>query len=171
LALLVEAWPLIHRAVPEAELLIFSSLKVYKREDSMEERELYEQAKNLPGVIYRGSLGQKELREEIQTCRVLAYPCIFPETSCITAMEAMASGCVVVSTALGALPETAWKNPLIPMGDGWIRSWAFEVCYFLVNQPRYEDIASQNLAVSNFFGWDLVAKRWVMRMQGDLKIK
>jgi glycosyltransferase involved in cell wall biosynthesis len=37
---------------------------------------------------------------------IFSFPSIWPETSCISAIESMAAGCQVVSTNLGALYET-----------------------------------------------------------------
>jgi glycosyltransferase involved in cell wall biosynthesis len=168
LDVLLETWPYIRQAVPDAELLIYSSMNVYHKTDKPVYEELYTRARSLPGVTYIGSVGQKELRDAAQTCRVLAYPCTFPETSCITAMEAMASGCVVASTAIGALPETAWQNPLVvPNQSNWPMVWAETVARLLVDDAYYEAIARQNLATSRLYDWNLVAQRWVQQFQYD----
>ena len=37
---------------------------------------------------------------------IYSFPSIWPETSCISAIESMAAGCEVVSTNLGAIFET-----------------------------------------------------------------
>jgi glycosyltransferase involved in cell wall biosynthesis len=163
LELLLLAWPHILQAVPEAQLHICSSMKVYDHEGKTDAafNPLYEKAKSLAGVQYHGSLSQSELRKVAQQCRVLAYPCIFPETSCIAAMEAMAAGCVVVSTALGALPETAWQNPLVPIADGWLDQWMVEVIRMFKANKHYEQKALQNLTVAKVYDWNSVAKDWM----------
>ena len=114
-----------------------------------------------------GSVAQQRLREIAAGCRALAYPCMFPETSCIAAMEAMASGCVVVGTQLGALPETAWRNPLVPLRADWADLWVEELLRVLSNDAYYELIASDNLRLAELMGWSGVARRWLMRFQSD----
>jgi glycosyltransferase involved in cell wall biosynthesis len=99
--------------------------------------------------------------------RVLAYPCTFRETSCITAMEAMAAGCGVASTSLGALPETAWQNPIVPMGDSWLQQWCVEVCRLLLDNEYYVHVALQNRAVARFYDWEAVATRALFRFRMD----
>jgi glycosyltransferase involved in cell wall biosynthesis len=160
---LLLAWPHIFQAVPGAQLHICSSMKVYDPDGKTDTdfHPLYEKAKSLPGVVYHGSLGQAELRNIAQQSRVLAYPCVFPETSCIAAMEAMAAGCVVASTALGALPETAWQNPLVPISDNWLTQWIVEVIRYLKNNDLYTQKALQNLTVARYYDWNTVAKDWV----------
>jgi len=169
LALLARTWPVIHDLIAGAELHVFSSMKVYRQQEQAEYLQLYEELRQMPGVVYHGSVGQKELREAAQQCRVLAYPNIFPETSCIAAMEAMAAGCVVAGTALGALPETAWLNPLIPpTGDAWLAVWASEVVRLLADTDYYTTIAARNLVISENYDWDFVAGRWMKQFYLDL---
>lgn len=171
LHILVKVWPLIHELVKDAKLHIFSSLKVYNTEDTDEFKQIFKQAMQLPGVAYYGSVGQQELRNISQQCRVLAYPCIFPETSCITAMEAMASGCAVVGTTLGALPETAWKNPLVPLCENWIEKWLYEVINVLMDDSYYESYARQNLNNIWIYDWSAVAIRWLEKFILDWRTK
>jgi glycosyltransferase involved in cell wall biosynthesis len=68
---------------------------------------LYNLCRMTEGVNFVGSVGQDTLAEAMYQSDVFAYPSTFPETSCIALMEAMASGCIIVSTTLGALRETA----------------------------------------------------------------
>jgi glycosyltransferase involved in cell wall biosynthesis len=105
LNVLLEVFPRIRALIPGCEAKIFLSMAVYQSHDSY--RSLYDLCRTTEGVHYMGSIGQDELVEVTKHADVFAYPNTFPETSCIALMEAMASGCMIVSSELGALPETA----------------------------------------------------------------
>ncbi len=171
LNLLLKGWPAIHQAVPEAELHIFSSMRIYGMNDIPEFDVLYQQALALPQVHYHGAQGQSAIRTVSQTCRLLAYPCTFPETSCITAMEAMASGCAIVTTATGALPETAAGNVLVTPKGEWLELWQNEVIRLLNDNNAYEQIALNNLKMSELRDWKQVARNWISRFERDKALK
>jgi glycosyltransferase involved in cell wall biosynthesis len=118
LDLLIDAFPAIRAQVPEARLRLFSSMKVYQMATAQEQAQfgaLYERCRQTAGVEFVGSLAQLALAHEMRSVAMLAYPNTFPETSCIATLEAMASGCRIVTSALGALPETtAGFAQLIP---------------------------------------------------------
>jgi glycosyltransferase involved in cell wall biosynthesis len=105
---LLDLFPEIRRQVPDAELHVFSDMKIYQYTDEKDQERcghIYAKLEQ-PGVVNHGSVGQQQLAHELTKCKILAYPNKFPETSCIAAMEAQAAGCVVVTSDLGALPET-----------------------------------------------------------------
>lgn len=108
LDLLLDAFPAIRAAVPAAHLRIFSSMLTYQRGDAEPLfAPLYERARTMPGVEYVGAVPQAELAAALRGAAVLAYPNTFAETFCITALEALAAGCQVVTSDLGALPDTS----------------------------------------------------------------
>jgi UDP-glucose:(glucosyl)LPS alpha-1,2-glucosyltransferase len=57
-------------------------------------------------MIYHGYAPNEKVKEAVMESHIFAYPSIFEETSCLSAIEAMMAGCHVVTTNYGALPET-----------------------------------------------------------------
>jgi glycosyltransferase involved in cell wall biosynthesis len=92
------------------ELNICSSTIIYgkKFDDGLGKtyEGLFNECKNTKNVKYFGFLDNKKIIELLKQMHIFAHPSIWPETSCISAIEAMAAGCEVVTTNLGALYET-----------------------------------------------------------------
>lgn len=104
----------------DLELHIFGSFTRHKLAwmDKVEEDEPYKLLfSGLSGVYFKGSIKQKDLAREFMQASILAYPTDFEETSCITAMEAQAGGCPVVTTDLAALKETVGEAGLLIEGN------------------------------------------------------
>jgi glycosyltransferase involved in cell wall biosynthesis len=115
---LLHAWELTN--TQDCELHIFSSTKIYGKDFAINNenqyQELYDKCEALEGVVYRGSVSNEELRNELPTFDILAYPNTFEETSCISVIEALSAGLRVVCPNLGALPETT---------EGWARMYPY----------------------------------------------
>ncbi len=118
---LVEAFPHIHKARPDVRLQIFSGMSVYLMSATDEQSafgRLYAMCRTTPGIEYIGNLPQAELAKRMRSVSMLAYANVYEETSCISVMEAMAAGCAIVTSELGALPETcAGFATLVPIRD------------------------------------------------------
>lgn len=125
LDILLEIWPRVREQVPDAELV-----STYSRwYDIVAEGNPVIQAQRAhitelldqPGVKrLHGGLGQKALAELMMSSLVWVHPSWYSvgdmqmwETSCISAMEAQAAGCVVVASNWGALSETVQVGTLI----------------------------------------------------------
>jgi glycosyltransferase involved in cell wall biosynthesis len=57
-------------------------------------------------VVYHDYVDNQTIRKALQEAHIFAYPSIFEETCCLAMVEAGAAGLSLVSTNLGALPET-----------------------------------------------------------------
>ncbi len=121
LELLLGMFAELRAAVPSMLLKIYSSMQVYQmssEQDQQQYGDLYRICRETEGVEHVGSLPQPALAEAMSQVSLLVYPNTFAETSCISVMEAMASGCQVVTSDLGALSETtAGFARLIPLGN------------------------------------------------------
>lgn len=104
-----DVFPPYRMANPDATLDVYSSMAVYMEGEDEDRRKFsgfYDALAAVDGVSLVGSLPQPELAQRLRGSHVLAYPNAFPETSCIAVMEALAAGLRVVTSDLGALPET-----------------------------------------------------------------
>ena len=92
------------------ELNVCSSTKIYGKKFEAIYGKSYEniltECKNTKNVNYLGFVDNKKTIELLKKTHIFAFPSIWPETSCISAIEALAAGCEVVTTNLGALYET-----------------------------------------------------------------
>ena len=90
---------------PSISLNIFSGMNIYQQ-DNDNFNIIYDKFKTLPDVKMNKGVSQTILAEELSKIEYLTYTNTFPETSCITVLQAMACGCVIVTSNLGALKET-----------------------------------------------------------------
>lgn len=169
LDVLLQLWPEIRRQVPDAELQIFSSMKLYRRDEQQgeadpEHQALYERAQSLPGVEYVGSVPQPQLAAALKQAKLLLYPVTVAEISCIAALEAQAAGCAVVTSHFGALPETAWGNSFVfgsPYSVGYQRLFAQRAAELLRNDSLWQQISEQNRERMGAYSWLNVARQWL----------
>ena len=86
---------------------VYSSFKLYGWPDRDKEYEpLFEACRKHPNITYHGAKPNNEIRKALKEAHIFAYPSIWPETSCIAAIEAMSAGCAVIAPDLAALSET-----------------------------------------------------------------
>ncbi len=130
LDVLLDAFPAIRAGIPGARLRVFSGFAATYRTDIGDDphASLYRRCRETEGVDYVGPIAQPLLMRELSQAAALAYPSTFAETSCISAMESMAAGATILTTRLGALPETtagfAEMVDIVPDRAALARSYA-----------------------------------------------
>jgi glycosyltransferase involved in cell wall biosynthesis len=171
-------WPMVRRYVPDAELHIFYGWETFDRSiqqtgnrDLLTMKSailgLLEQNKD-QGVVHRGRVSQSQLATEMRSSAVLAYPTQFLEVSCITAMEAMASGTVVLSTIAGALPETVSSGGLLvrgfPTSDAYQSVFTKDLIALMTKADAWDTWSKRGLSRAQDFTWEGVANEWLERI-------
>jgi len=102
LDLMPEIFNEVKKIEPSSKLEIYSGMNIYKQDSPS----YSEKFKNIQNVIFNEGVSQVMLADKLSNIEYLTYPNIFPETSCITVLQAMACGCLIITSDLGALKET-----------------------------------------------------------------
>ncbi|MEZ4754985.1 MAG: glycosyltransferase, partial [Bdellovibrionota bacterium] len=96
---------------------------------------------------------------------ILFYPSKSPETCCITALEAQAAGCVVLSSHFGALPETVNDAGLLirgtPGSPEYLNSYLAAADILLSDDQLLERLSNRGKErIAEHYHWDHVAERF-----------
>ena len=153
---------------------VFSSFEAYGWKDRDKEFEdLFNKIKEHPQMTYHGFQPNETVREALQEAHIFAYPSIWPETSCIAAIEAMSAGCQIVCPNYAALPETTANFATMYQ---WSEDIQFHANVFanMLNaaiQNHYDENTQRKLLyqknyTDNFYNWDLRASQWTGFLQG-----
>lgn len=123
LDVLLAMWPRLKKKLPDAKLCI--AYYEFKEADEGPLKEIVQQLEKriaeLPDVIRLPAMKKEDLYREIASAWLLIYPTIFWETSCISALEAMACGTPVITSDYCALKETVPHQHAGLLIKGWPR--------------------------------------------------
>lgn len=98
----------------DLHLDVYSSFKLYGWEGrDAPFLKLFEYIRNHPRMTYHGTVPNAKIRKALEAADFFAYPSTWAETSCLCAIEAMSADCRVITSSLGALPETISGNGLV----------------------------------------------------------
>jgi glycosyltransferase involved in cell wall biosynthesis len=158
----------LHETHPNIHLDVFSSFKAYGWADNDKPFEaLFEKIEAHPAMTYHGFQPNDHIRAVLANADVFAYPCIWPETSCLALMEAMSAGLLCVHPNFGALYETA---------ANWTMMYQFHedktkhssILYGLLNDFLSQDkelikiqLQNQKAYADIFYNWNTRQKQWV----------
>jgi len=171
---LLTSWPEIREAVPSARLHVFYGWQGLERrspERTAMLKAVFEPLLAQPGISHLGRIGHADVAREYRTAGVWAYPCSFPETSCLSAMKAQAGGAIPVVIPSGALRQTvrfglateaSYTDPgEEPHGPTLIAEWRRLLISVLSDPERQRQIRRRMTEESRrLFAWDSVVADW-----------
>lgn len=128
---------------------------------------LYDRIQELPNCTMLGHLTKHQLAGVMRMSDALFYPSEFEETSCITAMEAMAAGLPIIASNTGALPETVNRvrgaATLLPLKDGVADEDAFHDAACKLRKTEHRPTGH------DYFNWGAAAARLMVAVNQCFK--
>lgn len=169
LDILLDVMDLLNR--DDIELDVYSSLSLYgsayEQYYSNQFEELFDRVKNSKNVNYMGYAENKDIHKALQEAHIFAYPSTFEETACLSMIEAGAAGCNLVTTDIGALPETGGayvkmsliKSMSVQVVNSYAKNLSHAIDNYWTNENQ-ELIREQSDYFNKYYNWERRAKEW-----------
>jgi len=161
---LSKIFPRIRERVPQANLHVYSGAGLWGW-DNEQFRPMYNQMIK-ERIHFHGQEGKQNLAKRLNEYKVYLYPCTFLETFCLSILEAMAAGCVPVTTSMGNLPniiengETGYAIEGNPKDFVWQHEAADRVKDLLLHPSKFEKMSKAAREFASQFTWSKAAKRF-----------
>ena len=160
----------------KVELDIYSSTQIYgdafKEANDDKFKVLYDKAKTVKNINFKGYLHHKELMKILHTYDAYIHPSTFEETFCLEAMESLACGLVAVTTDLGALYETCAEFPIYVPHQNNKKLLAIQFAEIIDKLPNmlkevdYNKIKFQQQYYRQFYHWNVIKTYWENFLNG-----
>jgi len=158
---------------------VYSSCQVYgdafKKQQDEQFQPLYDQAKQLPNVNYIGYKPNEYILEHMTDYNLYVYPSIFEETSCVSALEALAAGVHVITNNFGALYETCAEWPVYVTYNTNYEAMAkdtaaaIEVAASYLHEDFIQDhLEEQQKFYKRFYNWQKKGMEWESFLRGAI---
>jgi len=164
---------------PNITLDVYSSTQVYgdafKKQQDEQFQPLYDQAKELPNVNYIGYKPNEYILKHMTDYDLYVYPSVFEETSCVSALEALAAGVHVITNNFGALYETCSEWPVYITYNTDYESMAKDTAAAIEVTASYlhEDyiqnhLENQQKFYKRFYSWEKKSQEWESFLRGAI---
>ena len=166
--LLEHVWPRLRQAFPDLTLALCGYGVEHTPLPAPVRREhavIANLIQHTPGVKLLGPLAKREYYRHLAGCGLLLYPCVFPEISCISALEAQALGTPLVTSDAFALNETVAQPrflvPGLPGSAEYLEAFSQRALELLQNPQEAQALAlPAQASIRARHDWAAIAVEW-----------
>ena len=119
------------------------------------------------GIFFHGSVNKTKLAEELLSAKLFVYPAHVIENFCIAVIEAQAAGTPVISSDLGAMPETIENSKTGFLIEGLSNTVSYQdefidkALFLLNNEEEWQKCSNRGIERSEtLYKWSDIAKIW-----------
>lgn len=180
---LLDVWPAIQEAVPNARLNLFSSFLGWRMSDDDNAdmcRDIYQRVKNLQEAGYQiinwQHVNAAQMRHHLLSARLFLYPTRhFNETCCISAIEAAAAGVPIVATARAALMERVRheETGYLVGGEGEEHDAYFikRAVHLLKDDDTWSKFSAQSVEMARLYDYANLVNEWIQRWSSEITLR
>lgn len=177
--LLESIWPRLYRWNPDLRLYICGyQITLAGLPPQLEE--LYRQVnyllESVPGLEILGGLAKPDYYRHLSESVLMLYPSVFPEVSCIAALESQALGVPVLTSDAFALSETVVTPTTLvggrPGSEQYVNDYVERAISLLSNREEVSRLGERARGeIRGRYGWDKIAEEWDRLFSLNLRAK
>jgi len=166
--LLETIWPRLYAWNPDLRLHV-CGYQITLRDLPPHLADLYNHVNNLlectPGLVVLGGLNKKDYYRHLSESALMLYPSVFPEISCLAALESQALGVPILTSDAFALSESVVEPRMKvsgrPGSADYVNDYVERAIGLLSDRPALEEIGRKSKAIIRAgYSWDQIAAEW-----------